>query len=47
MSYRNFVTLLSVLDQIYQEKLSHLEKKLSVIHHYSRAGRNKIVAKNL
>jgi len=28
MSYRNFVTLLSVLDQIYQENLRHLEKKL-------------------
>jgi hypothetical protein len=28
MSYRNFVTLLSVLDQIYQDKLRHLEKKL-------------------
>jgi hypothetical protein len=27
MSYRNFVTLLSVLDQISQEKLRHLEKK--------------------
>jgi hypothetical protein len=28
MIYRNFVTLLSVLDQIYQEKLRHLKKKL-------------------
>jgi hypothetical protein len=28
MIHRNFVTPLSVLDQIYQEKLRHLEKKL-------------------